>query len=468
MRFERPGRNILPSVAALSIATLILSGCGVASKITSIIDGGKTVTGPAFIVGTDAPVASVTSFAVQIMNITASDGSGKSVSLLSGSPTVDFARFNGLQTLIDMNDVAVGSYSNVTITLGPATIGYLDTSSLEPAIKTENATLSTSTITITLANPLVVAQSGAPVGLHLDFDLRKSIAVDSNGQITGNVTPTFNVNAVNNNGKGAYIDEFDAAVVSVNAGSQSFVIDGPHGRQFTVNVNGQTEWDGNATLSDLTANSIVQISGSLDGADATIDADEIAILSQDGFYAAGQITYVNPAAGPATSFDLYVRGLLPTTTGIALGQLATIDLSGSEKFSIYWMHGPLAQFLFNPSELLPGQHVSVGGPATGATSAQAVTVKRVVLRNWGFNGTVVPGSVDTGKDSFQMNIKGFAGVLIPQTVTVYLTNQTEFRDGLTSLSDVAASTSIRVVGLLLKDPLGGETVLVGHYVDALN
>jgi hypothetical protein len=110
----------------------------------------------------------------------------------------------------------------------------------------------------------------------------------------------------------------------------------------------------------------------------------------------------------------------------------------------------------------------VGGPASGAANAQAVTVKRVVLRNWGFNGTVVPGSVDSGKDTFQMNIKGFAGVLIPQTVTVYLTSQTEFRDGLTALSDVAASTNIRVVGLLLKDPATGETVLVGHYVDALN
>jgi hypothetical protein len=233
-------------------------------------------------------------------------------------------------------------------------------------------------------------------------------------------------------------------------------------------VNAQTEWDGNAVLGDLTSNSIVQLSGSLDRTDATIDADEIAILSQDGFYAAGQITYVNPASGPATSFDLFVRGLLPTTTGIALGQIATVDLSGSEKFSIYWMHGPLAQYLFNPSELLPGQHVSVGGPVTGATSLQAVTVKRVVLRNWGFNGTVVPGSVDLGKESFQMTIKGFAGVLIPQTVTVYLTNTTEFRDGLTALPDVAGSTNIRVVGLLLKDPNSGQTVLVGHYVDALN
>jgi Domain of unknown function (DUF4382) len=466
MSTERFGRSALPSVLALLAASLLAAGCGGLSQSSTTVSP-QAVTGSTFVVGTDAPVESVTSFAVQVQNITASDGTN-TVSLISGSPTVDFARFNGLQTLLDMNDVPVGSYSNVTITLGTAMIGYLDTSTTEPTIKTQPATLTTSTINVTLAKPLVVAQAGAPVGLHLDFDLRKSIQVDSNGQITGTVTPTFNVNAVNNNDKGAYIDEFDAAVVSTNAGAQSFVIQGPHGRQFTVNVNGQTEWDGSATLSDLTSSSIVQVSGTLDRADATIDADEVAILSQNGFYAAGQVTYVNPASGPATSFDLYVRGLLPTTTGLSLGQIATVDLSGTEKFSIYWMHGPLAQFLFNQSGLLPGQHVAVGGPATGAANPQSVTVKRVVLRNWGFNGTVVPGSVNAGTDSFQMKINGFAGILVPQTVTVFITGETEFRDGLNTLSDLTATTNVRVVGLLLKDPTSGQTVLVGHYVDDLN
>ena len=94
-------------------------------------------------------------------------------------------------------------------------------------------------------------------------------------------------------------------------------------------------------------------------------------------------------------------------------------------------------------------------------------MKRVVLRNWGFNGTVVAGSVNAGTDSFKMKIDGFAGVLVPQTVTVYLTGETAFRDGLTALTDVSASTNVRVVGLLLKDPISGDTVLVGRYVDDL-
>jgi hypothetical protein len=462
---SKAGSRALPSLLGLTIACFLAAGCGSSSNSSN--NNSQTATGASFVIGTDAPMASVVSFNVQVMSVSATDTDGNTVQLVSGSPMVDFARFNGLQTLLDMNDVPVGTYSNVTFTLGSGTIGYLDTSTPEPTIQTMTANISPSSVQYTLANPMVVAQAGAPVGLHMDFDLRKSIGV-TGGQINGNVSPTFTVNGVNNNDKGAYIDEFGAAVVKTDAGTQSFTIQGPHGRQFTVNVDGSTEWDGGATFGDLTSSSIVQISGRLDRADATIDADEIAILSDDGFYAAGQVTYVNPSSGPASSFDLYVRGLLPSTTGLTLGQLATVDLSGNETYSIYWMHGPLAQFLFNQSGLLPGQHIAVGGPASGATNASSVTVKRVTLRHWGFNGTVVPNSVNTSNNTFQMQVNGFAGVLIPQTVTVYIPDNCEFRDGFSQLSDVAAATNVRVVGLLLKNPVNGNTVLVGHYVDDLD
>ncbi len=405
---------------------------------------------------------------MQVQGINAIDSSGKSVALLSGSPTVDFARFNGLQTLLDMNSVPVGTYTSVAITLGPATIGYLNTvAGSAPTIQTQAATLTSSTVNITLAAPLIISQT-QPVGLRVDFDLRKSIKLDSSGQITGQVTPTFNVKAVGTSDTDAYIDEFNAAVVSVNTTAQSFVIQGPHGREFTVNVNGNTQWDNNDTLSALTTSSIVQISGSLDRADATVDADEVAILSQNGFFADGQVTYVTPTSGAATSFDLYVRGLLPTTTGLSLGQIAHVNLTGQENFFIYRMHNPLTQFLFNPSGLLAGQAVAIGGPASGATNPQAVSAKRVVLRHWGFNGTVVPGSLNTANGTFQMQVNGFAGLLIPQTVTVYVASNSTFRNGLTGMSGVLASVNVRVVGLLLKDPVSGTTVLLARYVDALN
>jgi hypothetical protein len=44
-----------------------------------------------------------------------------------------------------------------------------------------------------------------------------------------------------------------------------------------------------------------------------------------------------------------------------------------------------------------------------------------MLRDWGFNGTVVAGSKNSTNGTFQMQVNGFAGVLIPETVTVYVT-----------------------------------------------
>ena len=50
----------------------------------------------------------------------------------------------------------------------------------------------------------------------------------------------------------------------------------------------------------------------------------------------------------------------------------------------------------------------------------------------------------------------------------YIPDNCQFRDGLSQLSDVSSATNVRVVGLLLKNPTNGNTVLVGHYVDDLD
>jgi len=461
-------RSSLLPLALMAASTLLLGGCASMStnSVSSNVQKGST-----FVIGTDAPMDAVTSLAVQVQSVTLSDGTTTTPSLISGTPTVDFARFNGLQTLLDMNSVPVGTYTSVTITLGSATLGYLDTTTTPPSIKTEAATLTTSSVTITLDKPLVVATASAPVGLRVDFDLKDSIAVDSSGNITGSVTPTFRVNTLKNDDDRAHIDEFVAAVTTVPTSTTepaSFVVQGPHGQQFTINTTSDTDWDGDASLSALTTSSIVLVAGKLDAATQTLDADEVAILSQTGFYADGQVTYVTPTTGAATSFDFYVRGVLPASTGVQLGDIAQVNLAGTEKYYIYWMRNPFTQFLFNSSGLLAGQHISVGGPATGAADATNVTVKRVILRNWGFNGTVVPGSQNQSNGTFQMQVTGFAGVLIPEKVTVYLGGNSDFRFGCDGFGNLTDGASIRVVGLLLKDPTTGNAILLGRHVDGDN
>lgn len=459
MSIEGFGKFLVGGLA--SVALVFTAGCS--NMSTPLASSPSSQTGQAFVIGTDAPAAAVVSFSAQLKSVTATDSSGNSVSLVSGEPVVDFARYNGLQTLLDIGDVPFGTYTSISITLeGSPTIGYLDTSTTPPSIKTISPPLTNSTVTVQLANPLVITKA-VSMGLRVDFDLHQSIQI-TNGQISG-VNPTFHISVVKPGDAGGHLDEFVGGVQSVDSTNQQFVIQGPHGRQLTVKVDGQTQWDGNATLQDLNTNTIVQISGQIDNAESTIDADEVTILSQDKFFASGQVTYVTPPTGAASSFDLYLRSLEPTGTGLTLGQLATVDLSGSENYFICWMRNPMTEFLFNSSALVAGQDVAIGGPVSGAADPTAVTTKRVVLRQWGFEGTVVAGSVHPAAGTFQMQVNGFAGVLIPTPVTVYIGGATDFRDGFTSLSEVPASVRVRVVGLLLKNPTTGQIVLLARYVD---
>jgi hypothetical protein len=82
--------------------------------------------GSVFVSGTDAPLPSVVSFQVDITGITVSDGINPPVSVLNGTQTVDFARFDGLHTLLDLNTIPTGSYTSATVTLANPQIGYLN------------------------------------------------------------------------------------------------------------------------------------------------------------------------------------------------------------------------------------------------------------------------------------------------------------------------------------------------------
>jgi Domain of unknown function (DUF4382) len=451
-------------------------GCGGGSS-SSTTSTTQAQSGSVFVNGTDAPLSSVLSFEVDITGIAVFDGMNPPVSIWSGMQTVDFARLNGLHTLLDMNQIPAGTYSNVSVTLANPQITYLSvtnpqtTPPTRPTITMLNGTttppltLTQLTVSVTLGQPLTV-NAGDIIGLSFDFDLRQSIQADQNGNFTGVVNPMLDLRAITPSDADAYIDDFVAGVVTPNASSNSFTIQGPHGHQFTVNVNDQTEWENNEGLGNLTTTAIVELSGTLDRTSGAILADTVAIVSQNSFYAGGLITFVDPATGPANDFDLYVRSTLPTGTGFESGQIATIDLSGTENYFTYWWHNRFTTFLFNSSLLVPGQHVSVGGPFSNG----AVTVKHVVLRHEGHNGTWVVGSTDTGASTFKFNSNGLAGVLFNGPVTVYCTPFTVFKGGLTSLGSIRGTTALnlRVVGLVLKDPISGQPVFVAHSVEQLS
>ena len=490
------------SCLAVCLASIGLSGCSssTGSSLTPSASSANSQSAPVFLAGTDAPLPSVVSFQVTVNSVVISNNGSNGVDLLQSPQTIDFARFNGLKTLLDFNSIPAGTYNTVTVSLSNPVISYLDltngTMAQPPAIVTlNNATLMNSNVTAQIANGYTVT-AGTAAGLKMDFDLRQSLLTDSTGQLTGQVNPIIDFTALTPNTPTSEIDEFYGTVISVNATQNSFMIQGAHGRQYTVVLNQAnsgtgvtpTEWDdqgnedgnsqgannGQINLANLVPNqTIVDIAGQFQPNTQTFDATDVAIVSQHGYYAGGVVTYVNPTAGQANSFQMYVRGTLPTGTGLQLGQIANVQLTGNEKFYVFRRHSPLLQFLFTSSLLVPGQHVSIGGMATGAQNAGSVSTDRVVLHLSGISGTIVPGSMEPSSGSFELVPDGVNGYLLSDgnpagnPIRVYLTGKTEYRDGFSSMSDIASTgnTVVRVVGLVLQDPSTGKPVLIGRYVD---
>jgi hypothetical protein len=448
------------------LAALVLSSCG-----GGMSSGGGTQSGMAsvFTIGTDAPLPSVVGCEINVMGVTLNNGT-TNVPVLTTQQVVDFAQLSGLHQLLDLNAVPPGTYTSATVTLASPVISFIDTTQTPPIVNTINGSLTMATVTVNFPQPFVLNNADM-VGLRMEFDLRQSLQT-SGGQVTGVVNPTFHMQLLNAANSQVSIDDFYAGVVSVS-GPNTFIVQGPKGRQWTVQASDSTMMDDpDISISSYTTDTTVEISGQLDPVSKSIDASEIQVVSTDGFFLRGLLTSVRPPAGaPATQADLFVRAELPDITGLSDGQIETLNLNGSEVYRIGHIALPLTTLLFNNSALAPGQVVSVGGKLVTTNGVPTLTPHRVVLRRQGQAGTWAIGStvVQSGNNgSFGLNDDFPAGILLPAPLTVLTTNQTAFINlsGLSALSGSVA-LPIRVVGFILIDPATGQPVMIATAVEEL-
>jgi len=447
------------------LAVLGLASCSGSSPITNPAPAAQA---NVFTIGTDAQLPSVISCQITVSGVTIFNGTNN-IPVLTNSQVVDFAQLSGLHQLLDLNAVPTGTYSSATVTLASPVISFIDTTQNPPAINTINGTLTQNTVTVNFASPFMLNADDL-VGLRMEFNLQQSLQT-TNGQVNGMVDPVFNMQLLNATDSQVSIDDFAAGVVGVSSDSQ-FVVQGPKGRQWTVNTNANTVWDDpSIPMSSFSTNTIVLISGQLDPVSKDIDASEVEVASNDKFYLAGLFTSIRPPSGPATQADLYIRAELPDITGLEDGQITTLSLNGSEVYKIANINNPLTTLLFNNSALEAGQSVAVGGLVVTNNGESTLTVHRVVLRRQGQEGSWTPGSttIQSGNNgSFTFTDNWTAGVLLPNPLTVLTTNATNFINlsGLSGLSGQQA-IPIRVVGFVLMDPQTNAPVMVARSVEEL-
>jgi hypothetical protein len=445
-------RFLVLTVAALLAAIMI--GC--AASPNTLTTGAQP--GNVFVTGEDAPLPSVVAFDVTINSITL-NGEGNSPVVVSTPTTVDFARLVGLRSPLAFNSVPADTYNSATFVLTNPVISFVDLTQNPPALSTITGTLPTSptyTLTVNFPTPMVVGSNGL-AGLKMEFDIRQSLAVNGAGQVTGVVNPVIFVKATHASDPDGQITDLTGGLVSVATASNSFVMQGPYGRQLTVYVNNGTTFNSGWSINNLAAPAIVSVEGAFQ-ADGSLMASGVEVITTAQSFVSGRVlAFTVNGSNQVQQVTMWV-GETGADMVSDVDTIQTFDVGAVTDYEICFLDGPLTDALFNSTSLEIGQRIFLGGSFVNP----AFTAQMISLRRQGAYGMLVPGTVTVTNapngGSFELSNNGLLGYSANGPVTVNTGNLTFFFD-LNGLSTLAADTTpvpVIVRGLFLKDPISGN------------
>ncbi len=475
----------LAAVLLLGSVT-VLSGCtGTpgSPRGTSGGGGGGTVSSgggsaPLSILVTDQPASAVDvlSFSITITGATLQPGS---VALISSPQTFEITQLQTNSALMTALNVPAGNYTSLDLTFANPSMTILNTGTalattpmcatgtfcnFIPTLNAASVSLSTSPFPLTVSG-------GTPVGLLLDLDLSDllqpgNISVDPTA--AGAVT-VASIAQVTTTQVLAGISSLTGQVT--NVATNQFTLLSYNGVSSTIAVNNTTTYFYPATVCQANSFSCLVV-------------DQIVTLQADvlgsGTITASQVNYENPIGtqgveGPViaalssastTTLAVVVNQVIPSVSGIAVGDIATVTISNivntsttpdstSTIFSIDSDGAtlPAGVSFASSADLLVGQEVLVGftGAITTNAAGPAFSANQVTLRSGNVDGDV--GLVDQGTLTFSMtDLPVLFTTLTPTNITQITaqTSSTTFFETLNidSLAGLAAGQNVAVGGLL--------------------
>ena len=454
-------------IALLFAIAMLQLGCG-SSSTSSRAPTPSSQSPAVFVTGEDAPLSSVVGFNVTINSITLT-GSNGSPQVLSTATTVDFARLLGLRSPLAFSTVPADTYTSATFSLSNPVISYVDMSTTPPSMSTINGQFSPTTssatqttVTVTFPTAMVVSSNGL-AGLRMEFDIRQSVAVDGNGQVTGMVNPTIYASAVTASDPNGQVTDLTGGLVSVNATSSSFVIQGPYGHQLTVYVNSSTQFNSGWSINNLATPAFIGVQGAFQ-ADGSLMATNVEVITTSQTFLSGRVLAVNPTSGPVQQITLWV-GETGADLVSDIDTIQTIDVSEVKQYDICFFDNLFTNALFSDSTVIVGQRIFIGG----SDSNSVFTPQMISLRFQGVYGTLTPNSVSiiTGNvGTFELQNNALIGYMLGGApLTVGTGNATVFINT-TGLSALQNSGSIPLVagGLLFVDPKTQTPVMAAGLV----
>ncbi|MGA8272028.1 MAG: DUF4382 domain-containing protein [Candidatus Sulfotelmatobacter sp.] len=458
-------KRLLGMMLVLALSMLGAS-CGSSGSSTSPTASQQS--SAVFVTGEDAPLSSVVGFNVTINSITL-NGSGSSATVLSTPITVDFARLLGLRSPLGFNSVAPGTYTSATFSLSNPVISYVDMSTNPPTETTLNGTFSPTTntstqtsVTVTFPTAMTVSSNGL-AGLRMEFDIRQSVAVDGNGNVTGVVNPTIYAKAVHASDSDGQVTDLTGGLVSVNASGNTFVIQGPYGHQLTIDVSSNTQFNSGWNINNLATPAFIGVQGSFQ-ADGSLMASNVEVITTSQAFISGHVLAVNPTSGPVQTITMWV-GETSADLVADVDTIQTINVSAVTQYDMCFFDNLITNALFNNSSVIVGQRIFIGG----SYSSSVFTPQMISLRFQGVYGMLTQGSVSITNGNvgtFGLQNNGLIGYSLGgAALTVGTGNGTLFINttGLSAMQS-GGTTPLEAGGLLFVGPTNSTPVMAAAVV----
>lgn len=465
-------RGITAASAAFVLAS-VLTACGGGGTSTSSNPTPTPTAKTAVQVNMgDSPSDWMLAFSMNIssMSLTGSNGSATAV---SSSTPMEMMHLMGTMQPLAMVSAPQGTYTGASITIGSATVMYMDPTTKALVQATIPGPI---TGTVTFSSPITVAST--PMAMGFDLNLASSVTMGSNGNLSMN--PVFQVTS-GMQGSGNPLDPSNGGIqqmmgsLSSVSGSSFTMTSMQAAQSFTFATNSSTVFDG-TSMSSMTNGMLVMVDASLQS-DGTLMATKIqSMMNSGGVMGGGIITAVT--GQPPTSLTMVMQngaGSGMMSSDFAAG--ATIDLSGSTTYQIDEDGMDMSGLSFTPqfdaSHIYVGQSVMpisstsmmsggsgmMGGSSMGGT----ITASEVVLEPQGLTGTTATAITSGSTTSFTLTLpsdSAFTTLTGATSVTVVQQAQTT----VAGTSPIASGSSVHAFGLLFFD--GGQWKMVASRMGA--
>jgi hypothetical protein len=471
-------------LSLLLVAGLLLLWAACGSNNAASTPGSKT--SPATAASTvqvtvgDGPGDRVAALNITINSISLTPASGSAVNVLTAPVTVEMTQLAGTTTPIATLNVPAGTYNQVTIALGGASISFLDATG-NLAQKNLPAP---PPVTIALSPAFV--SDGTPLTLNLDLSLDSSIQFnDAAGTVTFNPRFLASHSPMAGPPPGAPPDPFKGGVehmlgrVSAVSGA-TFTITGPMQRTVSFTTNSSTVFVGVSGVSALQQGMLVMVNGQAQS-DGSLLALRVVALNAT-INSSGTVGLVVKTTGsPVTQFQMVGRGMVAaqgTTSSdmFSLPMGLIVNVTSSTIFR-YNTDGVDLTGITLPtpsaSTLFAGMVVEAD-TSGGVTAATAGTM---MMGSLPLGGTWTATQVEFEQQPVAGTVAGYSGggtftLTIPQpslfanltgalAVTVYKQPGTVVMNGL----NLANGQNVVVRGLLLND--NGSWKLIATRIEQL-